>query len=69
LLSPKWIDQVSWEKSKVFVNHTREMIKQSPEYTEESLMNRDYEAKLHQHYNHQGYWADEPAPRELSPLK
>ena len=31
----------------------------SPEYTEESLLTRDYEIGLNQHYNRQGYWVDE----------
>ena len=61
LISPQWIDRVSWTESKVFVNLSREAIKESPEYTEESLLSRDYEIKLHQHYNRQGYWVDEPA--------
>jgi uncharacterized protein YrrD len=59
LISPQWIERVSWRESKVFVNLTRETIKQSPEYTELSLPTRDYEAKLHRHYNRQGYWVDE----------
>jgi sporulation protein YlmC with PRC-barrel domain len=66
LLSPSWIERVSWDELKVFVNLTRETIKQSPEYTDESLLNRDYEAGLHHHYNRQGYWADEPANKEYS---
>jgi hypothetical protein len=57
LVSPQWIERVSWEDSKVFVNLLRETIKQSPEYSEESLLTRDYEAKLHGHYGRQGYWA------------
>ena len=40
LVSPKWIERVSWDESKVFVNLSRETIKKSPEYTEESLLNR-----------------------------
>jgi hypothetical protein len=51
LVSPQWIERVSWDEAKVFVNLTRETIKQSPEYTEASLLTRDYEARLHQHYN------------------
>jgi hypothetical protein len=57
LVSPQWIERVSWSESKVFVNLTRETIRQSPEYTEESLT-RDYETALHRHYNRQGYWED-----------
>ena len=64
LISPKWIERVSWSKQEVFVNLSREAIKQSPEYTEESLLTRDYEAGLHRHYNRQGYWVDEPASRK-----
>jgi hypothetical protein len=61
LVSPQWIESVSWGERKVFVNLSREAIKQSPEYTEESLLTRDYEIGLHQHYNRQGYWVDELA--------
>jgi hypothetical protein len=60
LVSPLWIDRVSWEESKVFVGLSRETIKQSPEYTPESF-SREYETELHQHYSRQGYWADEAA--------
>ncbi|MDP2665713.1 MAG: PRC-barrel domain-containing protein [bacterium] len=63
LVSPQWIEGVSWSESKVFVNLSRETIKQSPEYTEESLLTRDYETGLHRHYNRQGYWVDELAAR------
>jgi hypothetical protein len=66
LVSPQWIERVSWSESKVFVNLSGETIKQSPEYTEESLLTRDYETKLHRHYNRQGYWVDEPAARKHS---
>jgi hypothetical protein len=63
LVSPKWIERVSWNESKVFVNLSRETIKRSPEYTEESLLNRDYETRLHRHYGRKGYWVDEPAAK------
>ena len=61
LISPKWIERVSWNESKVFVDLSRETIKKSPQYTEESLVTRDYETGLHRHYNRKGYWVDEPA--------
>ena len=66
LVSPQWIESVSWGERKVFVNLSREAVKQSPEYTEESLLTRDYEIGLHQHYNRQGYWVDEVAAHESS---
>jgi hypothetical protein len=64
LLSPQWIERVSWLESKVFVNLTRETIRQAPEYTEGSLLTRDYETELHRHYNRQGYWFDEPTEKK-----
>jgi uncharacterized protein YrrD len=64
LIAPQWIERVSWSESKVFVNLNRESIKQSPEYTKESLVTRDYETELHRHYKSQGYWVDELAARE-----
>ena len=66
LVSPQWIERVSWRESKVFVNLPREAIKRSPEYTEASLLTRDYETALHRHYNRQGYWVDEPVAQEHS---
>ncbi|TYQ23581.1 PRC-barrel domain-containing protein [Pseudanabaena sp. UWO310] len=66
LLSPQWIESVSWDESKIFVNHSRETIKRSPEYTDESLLTLDYETKLHLHYNRQGYWVEDLIAKEPS---
>lgn len=59
LISPQWIERVSWLESKVFVNLSKEAIEQAPEYTETSLLTRDYETSLHEHYNRKGYWVDD----------
>lgn len=66
LVAARWIERVSWDESKVFINLSRAAIKQAPEYTEESLLTRDYESRLHGHYNRQGYWVDEPVAKEHS---
>ncbi len=58
LVSPQWAERVSWSESKVFIDLTREAIRQSPEYTEELLLTREYESALHQHYNRDGYWGN-----------
>jgi len=58
LVSTRWVDGVSWSESKVFVNLSLDAIRQSPEYTEEALLTRDYEDKLHQHYQRPGYWSE-----------
>jgi len=56
LISTQWIERVSWNESKVFVNLSRDAIKNSPEYTPESLITRDYETDLFGHYKLEGYW-------------
>jgi hypothetical protein len=66
LISPNWIECVGWDESKVFVNLSREMIKQAPEYTETSLLTHDYEKALHAHYNRPGYWVGELAAKRNS---
>jgi hypothetical protein len=66
LISPKWVERISWKESKVYINLLCETIMHSPEYTEESLLTRDYETALHQHYNRQGYWEDEMAKKDHS---
>jgi hypothetical protein len=63
LIAPKWIDRISWNESKVFVRLSRDAIMRSPEYTEASLLTRDYEISLYRHYDRREYWTDEAADR------
>jgi uncharacterized protein YrrD len=66
LISPQWVDRVSWEEGKVFVNLSRDAIKGSPEYTEE-LLSRAYETELHQHYQREGYWTEDSDIKTQTP--
>ncbi len=59
LVSPQWIERVSWDESKVFINLTRDAIKQAPEYTDDLLLNREYETNLYAHHGREGYWDSE----------
>ena len=61
LISRRWIERISWEESQVFINLTREAIQNGPEYTDQTLITRDHETRLHRHYNREGYWADDLA--------
>lgn len=61
LISPQWIDRVSWADEKVFVDLSRDAVKQSPEYSDKALVDRDYESNLYGHYNREGYWVGELA--------
>ena len=56
LVSPAWIDRVSWEDSCVFVALSREAIKDAPEYVESGSITREYENLLHSHYGRPPYW-------------
>jgi hypothetical protein len=57
LVSPGWIAHVDWDASKVEVDMTREQIKNSPEYDPSGPVQRDYEARLHDHYGRPAYWS------------
>ena len=59
LISPFWIQRVSWGEQIVSIDLTRDSIKSSPEYTEDLLLDRDYETSLYGHYHRKGYWVDE----------
>ena len=59
LVSPQWIERVSWNESKVLIKLSRESIKQGPEYQKDSLITRDFETRLHKHHNREGYWSNE----------
>ncbi len=60
LLSPGWIQRVSWKDSKVYAGLSREAIKNAPEYIESEAITREWEEKLFLHYGRPPYWIQEP---------
>jgi hypothetical protein len=66
LVSPAWVERVSWTDSKVYVGLSRESIRNGPEYTDDTPVTREYENRLYLHYGQPPYWLDK-AGRE-SPL-
>jgi hypothetical protein len=56
LVSPAWIERVSWTDSKVFTGLSREAIKEAPEYIESRKITREYENRLYLHYGRPPYW-------------
>jgi len=56
LISPAWIEQVSWADSKASVNLLQRTIFDSPGYDPGVPLNRDYEQKLYKHYKQSEYW-------------
>ena len=61
LISPAWIERVSWEKSKVYAGLSREALKNAPEYVESMPITRDYETRLYLHYGRPPYWLHQAA--------
>jgi hypothetical protein len=61
LVSPEWIQFVSWADSKVTVALDREAIKSAPVYTDDMIVDRNAEAAIYAHYGRKGYWRDERA--------
>jgi hypothetical protein len=45
-----------WVERKVFVNLTREQVRNSPEYDPSALITREYEDALHTHYGRRAYY-------------
>ena len=60
VISPHWIERVSWEESRVFVHLSRDVIRQAPEYSDTLRLTREYEKGLHGHYGRPGYWNEDP---------
>jgi hypothetical protein len=56
LISPNWIERVSWSEKQVVVDLTRDAIGQAPEYADVPPLTRDQEIALHRHYGRPGYW-------------
>lgn len=59
LLSPAWIERVSWEESRVYVGASREAIQSAPEYVDTVPVTREYEDTLFLHYGRAPYWLGE----------
>lgn len=63
LLAPRWASRVSWAESKVFVDVSRESIKNGPVWNGEKAINREYEAQLHDYYHRRSYWVPADSPK------
>ncbi len=66
LVSPEWIEKVSWSDTKVYVGLNREEIQSAPKYDESIPISRDYEDRLFAHYGRPPYWISEADHRTAS---
>lgn len=58
IISPGWIDHISWPEKKVYVEMNRELVKNSPRYDPSYPINREYEERLYDYYGRPRYWKD-----------
>ena len=68
LVSPLWIERVSWTNSKVYVGLSREAIQNAPEYVESTPITREYENRLYFHYGRPPYWLHETQHKSANSL-
>ena len=59
LIAPQWIQDISWDDSKVSVNVTRDAIKNSPVYNPDVEVDRAHEKTLYRFHDRPGYWGTE----------
>jgi hypothetical protein len=68
LVSPAWVERVSWLDSTVSIALSREAIQSGPEYIESAPVTRDYEELLYRHYGLPPYWLHEAAAKSALDL-
>lgn len=58
VVATAWISRLSWNEQAVFVDLTRNAIKQGPEYDHTRELSREYVDRLHEYYQkpHDGAW-------------
>jgi hypothetical protein len=66
LVGVDWLTGVSWERRTVGVDMTREAVRNAPEWRPETVVDREWETRLHGHYGRPGYW-ERPEDRWLWP--
>ena len=59
LVSPAWMERVSWETSKFYLGLSRDAIQNAPAYDEAMPITREYENRLYFHFGRPPYWLRE----------
>ena len=56
LVSPQWIEDISWSENMVVLDLLKQQIREAPEYRPDAPIGRDYEKALFDHYRRAPYW-------------
>lgn len=62
LISPAWIEAITWVENHVKVDLTVDAVKNSPEYDPSQPVNREHEVLLYDYYGRPKYWEEPPVP-------
>jgi hypothetical protein len=62
LVAPYWASRVSWEERKVYLDMSRQAIKDSPAWNADAGVNREYETRLYDYYGRPTYWSPSDRP-------
>ncbi len=60
LIAPGWATRIGFDERRVFLDMTRDAIRRSPVWIEHGEVDRDYEARLHEHHGRAGSLAVDP---------
>jgi len=66
LISPQWIQNVSWADEQVDVNLTRAAVKTAPPYLPDQPLDRPLEKAVFSHHQREGYWSEQASARRGS---
>ncbi|MDG5813563.1 PRC-barrel domain-containing protein [Chitinispirillales bacterium ANBcel5] len=56
LLAPQWILGIDWGETKVYADVSADTIRNGPEFTNKTELDRDYEKRLYEYYKRPKYW-------------
>ncbi len=65
LISPEWLEKISWGGKVVYFNATKEAIENSPLFDPDQPVNRHLETRLYDYYGRPRYWesqGEKPTP-------
>lgn len=68
LISPQWVDEVSWSGSKVSVGLTRQAVQEAPPYDPSVPLDPALEGAIYRHYGRPDHWPPRTARRTEQPL-
>lgn len=64
LVSPLWAEKISWAERNVYMDMSRQSIKESPQWASPEEIDRAYETNLYNYYGRPMYWPLGQLPEE-----